>query len=624
MAVTENNVLMTGVDSSGNKRLLYPVTTLDAVEGAEKVVRVDESQSFTATEKTQARTNIGAAASGHKHSYNDLTDKPTIPAAYTHPSSHPASMITGLADVATSGSYDDLSDKPTIPAAYTHPASHPASMITGLATVATSGKYSDLSGTPTIPTIPASLPANGGNADTVDGKHAADFAAADHEHAEQVAFHGITTAGDGSTYTATVAGIDALVAGASFIMIPHTTSTVLVPKLNVNGLGAKNIRRRVSNSTVTTVPSVSTNWLYANKPIRVTFDGTYWVADMDRPNATDIYGTVAIANGGTGASTAEAARSNLGVYSTAEVDDKIGAITHPTPDWNASEGEEGYVQNRTHYTEKIVGEVFSGTDIALENAQYKVSERRVLYPGETYTVVYGDQTYTLIAEELVIDPESGASCVVLGNTSILGGTSGEDITFVIMSGYSDAYVAYDGESVFGIVDLTGVETISQVSVTGLTETIQELEGKYIESSLKAYRNVIVEEAVSQAVSQANSDMRGYVGLFTNRATFAVSEEIQLDTQVVVPLTEEQRNDLTMSNFPVELTATVLGTSRRFRFDFVVNDAYNYAATVVFSTEPAANGIPAIYYLHVGIMGAPPGNMYLYLRKIDDYYPFAAT
>lgn len=38
---------------------------------------------------------------------------------YIHPSTHPASMITGLADVATSGSYNDLTDKPTIPAAST-------------------------------------------------------------------------------------------------------------------------------------------------------------------------------------------------------------------------------------------------------------------------------------------------------------------------------------------------------------------------------------------------------------------------------------------------------------------------------------------------------------------------
>lgn len=52
---------------------------------------------------------------------------------------------------------------PTQDTVYTHPSTHSASMITGLATVATSGKYSDLSGTP------SSLPANGGNAATVGG-----------------------------------------------------------------------------------------------------------------------------------------------------------------------------------------------------------------------------------------------------------------------------------------------------------------------------------------------------------------------------------------------------------------------------------------------------------------------
>ena len=98
-----------------------------------------------------------------------IKNKPTIPAAYNHPATHPASMITGLANVATTGSYNDLSNKPTIPTAYTHPTSHPASMITGLAKVATSGSYNDLSNKPTIPTIPSSLPANGGNAATVGG-----------------------------------------------------------------------------------------------------------------------------------------------------------------------------------------------------------------------------------------------------------------------------------------------------------------------------------------------------------------------------------------------------------------------------------------------------------------------
>lgn len=44
---------------------------------------------------------------------------------------------------------------------YTHPNTHPSDMITGLANVATTGQYRDLLGKP------ANLPANGGNADTV-------------------------------------------------------------------------------------------------------------------------------------------------------------------------------------------------------------------------------------------------------------------------------------------------------------------------------------------------------------------------------------------------------------------------------------------------------------------------
>lgn len=60
----------------------------------------------------------------------------------THTGTQAASTITGLATVATSGSYNDLSDKPTIPTLPT------------LATVATSGSYDDLSNKPSIPAIP--------------------------------------------------------------------------------------------------------------------------------------------------------------------------------------------------------------------------------------------------------------------------------------------------------------------------------------------------------------------------------------------------------------------------------------------------------------------------------------
>lgn len=77
------------------------------------------------------------AAKTHTHSYNDLSNKPTIPTtmAWTSITGKPStftpaahtqdwSTITGkptFATVATSGNYNDLTNKPTIPAAYSLP-----------------------------------------------------------------------------------------------------------------------------------------------------------------------------------------------------------------------------------------------------------------------------------------------------------------------------------------------------------------------------------------------------------------------------------------------------------------------------------------------------------------------
>lgn len=207
----------------------------------------DKPSSFTPSSHTHAQSEIsglesalsGKAASSHTHASASTTtagfmskdDKAKLDGIsanannYSHPSTHPASMITGLSAVATSGSYNDLSNVPSTFAPsshthaqseisglstalsgkansshthaqseisglesalsgkassshthtsastttagfmskddkvkldgiatnannYSHPSSHPASMITGLSTVATSGSYADLSNKP--------------------------------------------------------------------------------------------------------------------------------------------------------------------------------------------------------------------------------------------------------------------------------------------------------------------------------------------------------------------------------------------------------------------------------------------------------------------------------------------
>ena len=143
----------------------------------------------------------------------------------------------------------------------------------------------------------------------------------------------VTTEGDGVIYAATVPHITELTAGASFMMVPNVTSTTQTPTLNVNGLGAKTIRQRLSSNTSATVVGASANWVVAGKPVIVTYNGTDWVAEFTRPDANSLYGTVAIEKGGTGATDAAGARATLDVYSTSEVDavinEKIEAINIP-------------------------------------------------------------------------------------------------------------------------------------------------------------------------------------------------------------------------------------------------------------------------------------------------------
>lgn len=137
----------------------------------------------------------------------------------------------------------------------------------------------------------------------------------------------VVTSGSGAAYAATVDGITELVAGVSFIMVPHTASTTVAPTLDVNGLGAVTIRQPLSNSTSSTTSAANTNWLGSGKPVMVSYNGMFWVANLMRPNAANLYGTLAIEKGGTGATTAEDARVNLGIET------RNGTITSGNADY---------------------------------------------------------------------------------------------------------------------------------------------------------------------------------------------------------------------------------------------------------------------------------------------------
>lgn len=120
--------------------------------------------------------------------------------------------------------------------------------------------------------------------DGKDGKHAYVF----------------TTAGSGSSYTATIPDYTEYAVGDLFVMIPHVAGTSTSPKLNINNLGAYSIQRRAYNSTIKSLRS--SGCIAKGIPELLVFTGSYFVAlSQYQPyGGTDFYTSISVSKGGTG------------------------------------------------------------------------------------------------------------------------------------------------------------------------------------------------------------------------------------------------------------------------------------------------------------------------------------
>lgn len=156
---TASNTVMGGVKIGSNISVSGGVISLTRAN-------VTGALGYTPPVSDTTYANATASAAGLMSS-SDKSKLDSIAANannYIHPASHPASMITGLAAVATSGSYNDLSDSPAIPVVDDSLSSDSTNAVqnkvvyglgqkffnqlSALASVARTGSYSDLTGTP--------------------------------------------------------------------------------------------------------------------------------------------------------------------------------------------------------------------------------------------------------------------------------------------------------------------------------------------------------------------------------------------------------------------------------------------------------------------------------------------
>ena len=130
--------------------------------------------------------------------------------------------------------------------------------------------------------------------------------------------NGIST--DGVAYNATVDGFEFEV-GKIISFIPNMTTTSKQTTLNINGTGAIRLHQSLSSQTSPMVSANNVNWLSAERPVLLMYHETTnqvgtvtkaWKTVATRTTDEDIYGTIGIEKGGTGATTAEEACENLG------------------------------------------------------------------------------------------------------------------------------------------------------------------------------------------------------------------------------------------------------------------------------------------------------------------------
>lgn len=115
-----------------------------------------------------------------------------------------------------------------------------------------------------------------------------------------------TTSGNGKAYTANVPEITELVNGILVVMIPHVSSSSTAPTLNINGLGAYEIRRFLSTDTnaLNSRTGIYSNWLNADVPVILMYNSGFWYAcSFTKPDAFDLHGITSVVNGGTGRQT---------------------------------------------------------------------------------------------------------------------------------------------------------------------------------------------------------------------------------------------------------------------------------------------------------------------------------
>lgn len=191
-----------------------------------------------------------------------------------------------------------------------------------------------------------------------------------------------------NNYSATVTGITELYNGLEITIIPDTNSTSRLINLDVNGLGAIAVRQPLSFTTFVATSPTRDGFLYGNTPCRLMYHANYagggiWLmADKQKTSAQDLYGTVPLESGGTGGTTVEAVRENLGFLST-QIATIEGSSFVSYEDYASL-----FSASYTHPVGKTVDDIFAISVMIAGSSNINASGVVATYGGGSSKIIY--------------------------------------------------------------------------------------------------------------------------------------------------------------------------------------------------------------------------------------------
>lgn len=267
-------------------------TTAQVKDGSDATVTVDSALSSTSENPVQNKAinsalNAKADSSDIPTKTSDLTNDSGYITGYTE--TDPIFSASAAADITSanittwnnksdfSGNYNDLTNKPTIPAAQVNSDWNATSGVAQilnkptLATVATSGSYNDLSNKPTIPTKTSDL-TNDGSDNTAQYLETDETA----YRTTSIPYGECDSTSTSTVYTATIPGITELRDGVCMWLKNGVVTSAANFTININGLGAKPVYSNLAAaSRESTLWNVAYTMLFVYDSDRVA--GGCWV-----------------------------------------------------------------------------------------------------------------------------------------------------------------------------------------------------------------------------------------------------------------------------------------------------------------------------------------------------------